>query len=247
MRGSTTVPTRPRTRLWTENTAAGRLRRPPSSPDSGRRKTGKLFDSPCESTIVTKAPARARQRGSRLAAIHPRELRTSAGDRTPVVGTVAHERGRPRAAVDGRQPPDHRRRQERAVRDVREVLGHPPEVIRRGHPVGVATIEALEVDRLGVRPERALAAKVHVTVEVAHHELAEPAVDRCAVPEPDEVRLRDRPPAAVDAEHRQDVVGVLDRLEVEKERREAQYPERRGREDRALQAVGGALAQDAAR
>ena len=70
MRASTIVPTSPITRLCAEKTAADRLRKPPSSLEIGRRKTGKLFDSPCASTTVTKAPARARQRGSRDAVSH---------------------------------------------------------------------------------------------------------------------------------------------------------------------------------
>ena len=49
------------------------------------------------------------------------------------------------------------------------------------------------------------------------------------------------------AEDRQDVIGVLHRLEVQEQRREAEHAQRRRREHRPLQAVRGALPQHPAR
>jgi hypothetical protein len=43
----------------------------------------------------------------------------------------------------------------------------------------------------------------------------------------------------------EDVVGVLHGFEIEEQRREAEHTKGGGREDRALQAVGGALVQHA--
>src|SRR3989454_7436688 len=92
--------------------------------------------------------------------------------------------------------------------------------------------------------ERPVAAEVHVALEVAHDQLTKRPVDGLAVAEAREVRLRDRPPAPAEPEHREDVVGVLHGLEVEQERREAEDAGRRRREDRALEAVRRARAQD---
>src|SRR5262249_28770842 len=59
--------------------------------------------------------------------------------------------------------------------------------------------------------------------------------------------LADRTPVPahpVDGEH---VIRVLHRFQIEQQRREAEHAERDGGEDRALQTVGGALAEHTAR
>ena len=130
--------------------------------------------------------------------------------------------------------------------DLQQVLGNPPEVGLRDHPSGTATIEGGEVDGSRVGTKGPLPAQVDITLEVAHDQFAHAPVDRLAVAEAREVRLRDGAPGAAEPENGEHVVRVLDGFEIEEEGWEAEHAEGRGREDGAFEAVGGAFEEDAA-
>src|SRR5438093_12867531 len=72
-------------------------------------------------------------------------------------------------------------------------------------------------------------------------------MDRLAVREAVVVRLGDRAPIATILEDRDDVIGVMLGFKVNDERRKTQNAKRCCREDRGLQTVRRALAQDAPR
>ena len=180
------------------------VRQPLREHDRERRRRREPASAAPEPTVShSREVIRGRMRSAgRARPAAPKGGRIVTRPRRRVSRAVADEGGRARATVDGRQAPDHRRRQERAVPDGGEVLGDPPEIVRRRHPAGTEPVEAGEVDRQRVGSEGPLPPEVHVAVEVAHHELAETAVDRLAVPEPREVRLGDGAPAAVEPERR---------------------------------------------
>src|SRR2546427_5788903 len=119
---------------------------------------------------------------------------------------VADEAGGQRAAIDAGQGARHRWGEERRVGDLEQMLGDPPEIGLGDHPARMRAVEAGEVDGPRVRAQRALAAQVHVALEVAHHQLAQRAVHRLAVADTREVRLRDGTPVTTRAEDRDDVV-----------------------------------------
>src|SRR5205085_7781758 len=85
--------------------------------------------------------------------------------------------------------------------------------------------------------QRLVRVAVVILVKIRHRELAQAAVYRVAPAQPDAVGLRDRAPAAVPLEDRDDMVEVVLGAHVEKERRLAMRPERRSGERRALDAV----------
>src|SRR4030095_11982288 len=138
---------------------------------------------------------------------------------------VADEAGAERAASDRREPANHGGGEQARVRHGRQMLGDPPYVLAAGHPAGMPAVEGGEVDRARERAERALTPEVHVVLEVAHRQFARRAVDRLPVAQPREVRLGDRAPVAAHAEHRDDVIRVLHRLEIQQQRGEAHAPE----------------------
>ena len=150
-----------------------------------------------------------------------------------------------RSLVQSSQAFRHRRPQQRCVRDREQVLGDEPHLFLGGHPIEI--VESHEIHRPRERAERSLAPKVEVRVEVAHHKLAQRAMDRLAVREAVVVRLGDRTPVAAILEDRDDVIGVMFGFEVEEERGITQRPERSRREYCGLKAVRCALAQDSPR
>ena len=161
--------------------------------------------------------------------------------------TLAHPRGGQGAPVHPRERARHGGPQQPRVRDLEQVLGDPPEILLGRHPAGPPPVEARQIDRARVGAQGAVAAQVDVAVEVAHDQLAQAPVHRLAIAQPREVRLGDGAPVPAAPEHRHHVIGVLHRLQVQQERREAEHPQRRRREHRALQAMRGALAQHPAR
>ena len=84
-------------------------------------------------------------------------------------------------------------------------------------------------------------------LEVGHDELAQGAIDRLAKSQPSEVRLGDGAPVAMLPEDCQHVVVVAHRLEIEEQGRIALDAERRRAEESALEAMGHAITQHAAR
>src|SRR5512136_2296827 len=72
----------------------------------------------------------------------------------------------------------------------------------------VERVEAGEVERARVLPQRLLPLEVEVVVEVGERELARRPVDRVAVSQAGEVRLGDGAPAPAQAEHGEHVVVV---------------------------------------
>src|SRR5205807_4581413 len=95
------------------------------------------------------------------------------------------------------------------------------------------------------RAQRSLAPEIEVGVEVAHGQLAQRAMDRLAVREAVVVRLRHRAPVAALLVNRDDMIGVMLGFEVNHERGKTQHAKRRRREDRGLETMRRALAQDA--
>ena len=120
-----------------------------------------------------------------------------------------------------------------------------PEVFLGGHPADA--VESDERPRRGMTAEGLLAPQIEVRLEVRQDERADRRPDRLAVAEARVVRARDRSPAAPLAKDGDHVVVVLDRLEVEDERRAPLDPERGGGEQRAVHALDGALANRAPR
>src|SRR2546423_5140693 len=100
-------------------------------------------------------------------------------------------------------------------------------------------IEPGEVHRLRVAPQGSFAAQVEVDVEITQRELAERSINRLAITAPGEIRFRERSPMPAQFENSENVIGVLIRLEIENERGKSENAECRGREDRALEAMGG--------
>src|SRR2546423_700027 len=104
-------------------------------------------------------------------------------------------------------------------------------------------IEPGEVHRLRVAPQGSFAAQVEIDVEITERELAERSINRLAITTPGEIRFRERSPMPAQFENSENVIGVVIRLEIENERGKSDNAECRGREDRALQAMGGFFTQ----
>src|SRR5512136_1515174 len=126
-----------------------------------------------------------------------------------------------------------------------EAPGDLPEVLVAKGPL--EGVEPGEIERDRVIAQRLLALQVEVVLEVARGELADVTKDGLAVAQPREIGLGDGTPAPPLPEDRQHVVVVADRLQVDQQRTVADAAQRRGREERAVVAVGPALGQDAAR
>src|SRR5881396_2108791 len=171
-----------------------------------------------------------------------RELRTGVGTGL-LLPAMSHEPSLERSPVHAVQPFHHRSPQKGSVRDSQEVLGDEPHIFLRDHPLAI--VESRQIHWPRERAERAIAAQVEVLLEVAQRKLAQRAVDRLAVPAARVIRLRDRTPMTADLEQRDDMVGVVLRLEIEEQRRETEHAERRRAEDRALEAVRRSLTEDA--
>src|SRR5262249_2879978 len=132
---------------------------------------------------------------------------------------VADQPGLDRALVEAVETLSLIGREQLGVRDVQEVLGDEPDVLLARHPV--APVEATQVHRLRERPQRSRAGEIEVLLEVAERELPQRAIDRLAISEEGVVRLSDRAPSIAVPIDRDDVVGVVLRLEVEDQRRVA--------------------------
>src|SRR5882724_2114241 len=131
------------------------------------------------------------------------------------------------------------------MRNVAEIFGDEPDVFLRGHPG--AAIELDEVHRLRVTPQSSFAAQVEVNVEITQRQLAQRPINRLAITAPGEIRFRERAPMPAQFENREDMVGILIRLEIDKERRKSENAQRGGRANRALQAMSCFFAQDFSR
>ncbi len=134
------------------------------------------------------------------------------------------------------------RREERRVWDIAKVVRHDPDVLFRGHPI--VGIELGEVYRARVTAQGAFAAQIEIDVEVAQGQLAQGAVDRLAISAAREVGFCDRAPMVPDFEDGDDMIGVVIRFQVEKQRRETDHSERGGGEGGAFQAMGGVFTQN---
>src|SRR5687767_3621582 len=113
---------------------------------------------------------------------------------------------------------------EREVLEAVERFGDEPGLLLPAYPdLG---IDAPQVVGHRVLAQRLVVAPVGVLVEVRHRKLPHGAVHRVAPAQPDAVGLRDRAPAAVAPEERDDVVEIAHRAHVQEERRLAMHPER---------------------
>src|SRR5207249_9457501 len=84
-------------------------------------------------------------------------------------------------------------------------------------PARTGAIEAREVHRSRIGAQGAVAAQVHVALEIGERQLAQRAIDGRAIAQSGEVGLGDRAPVAALAIDGQHVVGVLHGLEVEQD------------------------------
>ena len=110
------------------------------------------------------------------------------------------------------------------------------------HPI--VLVERLQVERPRVAAKGFLALDVVERFEVRHHQFAQRPVDRLAEAQPGEVGLRDRAPASVLPEQRDEVAIVVLRVHLQDQRRISQPPKRRRSEQRAVEAVRLAVLQD---
>src|SRR2546427_3102718 len=163
--------------------------------------------------------------------------------REPLPPAMTDEPRFERSLVQSSQASCHRRSQKRRVRDREQVLRDEPHLFVGCHPIEI--VESREIHRPRERAERSLAPEIEVSVEITHGQLAQRAMDRLTVCEAVVVRLRHRAPVAALLEDRDDVIGVMLGFEVNDERGETQYAERRRPEDRGLETVRRPLAQDA--
>lgn len=132
--------------------------------------------------------------------------------------------------------------EKRRVRDIAEMIGNEPNVLFRGHPV--VAIETREIHRTRVAAESALAAQVEIDMEVTQRQLAQGSVNRFAISATGEVRLSHCAPMTPHFEDGKDVIGVVVGFQIQKQRRVTKAAESGRGEDGALEAMGGAFAQN---
>src|SRR5947209_19627444 len=132
---------------------------------------------------------------------------------TPGTGRwVPQQAGLPQLGTEARQLAGCGQRNERDVRDLLEVPGDRPQVLRAGHPA--QAVEASEIDRPAVPAQRALTRKVEVLLEVRHRKLAQRPVDGLAKAQPCEFAGGDRAPEAMPPKDRDHVILVADRRQI---------------------------------
>ena len=111
----------------------------------------------------------------------------------------------------------------------------------------MAIVEAGEIHRPRITPERPFAAQIEVSVEITQRQFAQRPINRLAITAAGEVRFRDRAPVPAHFENREHVVGVLVRFQIEDERRKSESAERGRGEDRAFEAMGRFFSQHSPR
>ena len=97
--------------------------------------------------------------------------------------------------------------------NVEQVKRDEPQRLVGGHPV--ERIEASEIHRTGKRPQRALAAQIEISVEIAQRQLAKSAVDRFAIAAASVVGLGDGSPVTLHAINGDHMVGIVFRFQIQ--------------------------------
>src|SRR5438552_18587155 len=103
------------------------------------------------------------------------------------------------------------------------MFGDEPDRFFCGHPV--ATIKSRQIHWAGVAPQSAFAAKVEVDIEITHRELAQSAIHRLAITAAGEIGFRQRAPMPSHFENRDDMIGVMFRIQIEDQRWKAKNAE----------------------
>src|SRR5258706_13147493 len=85
------------------------------------------------------------------------------------------EPGLERAFVQAREAFRHGRSHERGVRDREQLLRDEPHFFLGGHPFQI--VETRKIHRTRERAQRSVAPEIEIGVEVAHHQLAQRAMD----------------------------------------------------------------------
>src|SRR5438309_2296862 len=96
-------------------------------------------------------------------------------------------------------------------------------------------IEAREAHRTRVPPQGAFAAEVEVNVEITHGQLAQAAIYRYAITAAGEIGFCHRAPTPAHFENRNDMIGILFRLQIENQRWKPDDAERSRRENSAFE------------
>src|SRR6266513_306438 len=95
----------------------------------------------------------------------------------------------------------------------KEILSDKPDGFVGGHPV--KAVKACQIDGTRKSSQRALSPQVEISLEVAHGQFAEAAIDRLAIAAPGVIGLRNGPPVAIDSKKGNDVICVALRLQIE--------------------------------
>ena len=75
-------------------------------------------------------------------------------------------------------------------------------------------IESHQVHRTRIPPQGAFAAQVEVDIEITHAQLAQAAIYRFAITAAGEIGFRHRAPMPAHFENRNDMIGILFRLQI---------------------------------
>lgn len=158
---------------------------------------------------------------------------------------MAHHFALHGAGIDAREVFLDAAFEQRTVRDFAKIFRDEPDIFFCGCPV--KTIEPGQVYRARIPPERALAAQIEVGIEIAQGQLAQGAVNRLSITAPGEIGFGDGAPVPARFENRDNVVGVVIRLEIPNERRKSEHAQSCRREDCALEAMRCFFAEHHAR
>lgn len=122
------------------------------------------------------------------------------------------------------------------------MLGDEPDWLVCSHPV--EPIEAREVHRAGIAPERAFSAQIEIDIEVAHRELAKRAINRLPITAAGKIRFCYRAPMSAHFENGHDVIGIVLGFQIEDQRRKTENAQGGRGEDSAFETGSGAISQN---
>ena len=122
------------------------------------------------------------------------------------------------------------------------MLGDEPDWLVCSHPV--EPIEAREVHRAGIAPERAFSAQIEIDIEVAHRELAQRAINRLPISAAAEIRFCYRAPMSAHFENGHDVIGIALGFQIEDQRRKTENAQGGRGENSAFKTGSGAISQN---
>ena len=140
------------------------------------------------------------------------------------------------------QSPSLRRRDQRSMRNRKQILGYKPNRLVGSHPIEM--IEALHMNGPRKRPQRPVPAEIEVHIEITQSQFAQRPVNRLAIPASRVIRLRDRAPAPINLIYGEHVIGIMFRLKINNQRRIPIHPQSRRRKQRALVAMRSVFRQN---